>query len=156
MDEDAPYDIRVCQESEELELDEDRLRDCVVRTLRRAGRARAHISIALVRDERIARLNEQYLDHEGPTDVLTFDLSDGGGSDVDGELVISSETAVREAAARGHDPTAEILLYAIHGTLHLCGMNDDTEGNARAMHEVEDGVLRGMGIGPIFAREAHE
>ena len=153
MDEDAPYDIQICRESDGLDIDEERLRDSVVRALRRAGRKRAHISIALVGDERIARLNEQFLSHEGPTDVLTFDLSDGG-SDVDGELVISTETAVREAAARGHDPTAEILLYAIHGTLHLCGMDDDTEGNARAMHEAEDELLREMEIGPVFAKSA--
>ena len=98
MDEDAPYDIRICQESDGLDLDEERLGDSVVRVLRRAGRMRAHISIALVGDERIARLNEQYLGHEGPTDVLTFDLSDGDHPDVDGELVISAETAVREAS----------------------------------------------------------
>jgi len=152
MDDDAPYDIRICRESDGPVVDQKRLRDAVVRALRRAGRKRAHISIALVGDQRMAHLNEQYLGHQGPTDVLSFDLSDVDGSDVDGEVVISTDTAVRQAIRRGHDPTAEILLYAIHGTLHLCGMNDGSEADAGAMHRTEDELLTEMGVGAVFGR----
>lgn len=151
MEDDSPYDIRVVRESGRLEIDSSLLRDAVIRTLRLHGCPRARIGVALVNDQRITRLNAQYLSHAGPTDVLAFDLADEGDERIEGELVISTDTATRAAAARGHDAAWEVLLYAIHGTLHLLGMDDADEASAADMHQREDQVLCDMGVGPVFS-----
>ncbi|UCG33562.1 MAG: rRNA maturation RNase YbeY, partial [Phycisphaerales bacterium] len=80
------------------------------------------LSLAVVDDARIAALNADYRGHTGPTDCLAFDLSDDHQTDdVEGEIVVSWETARREAAARKLSFQAELTLYVIHGLLHLLG-----------------------------------
>ena len=86
------------------------------------------------------------------SDVLSFDLGGSRGGGVDGTVVVSTETACREAACRGHDAVAEALLYVVHGTLHLLGFDDDTPEAAAQMHATEDRVLSAMGLGPVFVR----
>ncbi|MCC7292088.1 MAG: rRNA maturation RNase YbeY [Phycisphaerales bacterium] len=127
-------------------VDADVLRRCVATTLDAHHADGARISVALVDDPRIAQLNHRFLEHEGATDVISFDLRDGGESGVDGELVISLETAAREAAARGHDVTAEAALYAIHGTLHLLGFDDVDDATSAVMRERERAMLTAMGL----------
>src|SRR5215213_614880 len=79
------------------------------------------ISLAFVDNPTIHRLNKQYLDHDEPTDVLSFPLSGPGAKTLEGEVVIGAEVARAQAADRGHDEAAELCLYVIHGLLHLCG-----------------------------------
>jgi len=121
------------------------------------------VCISIVDDAEIARLNQEHLKHEGPTDVLTFDLSDGGNGarkagtgdsrlSVDGDLVISVETAGRESSARGHAVEAELALYVVHGILHLLGYDDANQLSADKMHAVEDEILGSIGFGPIYSR----
>ena len=107
----------------------------------------------------MAELNDRHLMHDGPTDVLTFDLQDSdeiktGDLDdptsIEGEIVVSVETAAREAARRGHDSDAEAALYVVHGTLHLLGYDDADEEDAAAMHAVEDDILTAVGVGPVY------
>jgi len=150
MKDDSPYEICVVRESGRLEIDTALLSDAVIRTLRIRGCRQARIGVALVDDSTIARLNAQYLGQGDPTDVISFDLADEGDDGVEGEVVISTDTAVREAAARGHDAVSEVLLYAVHGTLHLLGMEDGNSREAARMHELEDEVLCHMGVGPVF------
>ena len=111
----------------------------------------ATISVAVVSDRRIASLNETYLNHPGPTDVLSFDLGDGP---VDGEVVISLDTARRESQARGHSLAAELLLYAVHGTLHLLGFDDRTKADARRMRSEQERILTGLGFSSIVSGDA--
>lgn len=152
-EEDSPFSIDVAREYAGLALEEAALRDAVVRTLRRFDRRAARISVAIVDDERIAQLNEQFLGHTGPTDCITFDLADSDRDGIEGEIVISGETALREAVHRDHAPYAEALLYVIHGTLHLLGLDDTTEQQAARMHAIENDVLSDMGIGPLYTVE---
>ena len=93
--------------------------------------------------------------------MLTFDLRDEktltGGSHnncIEGEIVVSVDTADREADLRGHDITAELTLYAIHGTLHLLGFDDQASEDAARMHSLEDDILSSLGVGPVFRRSA--
>ncbi len=154
MDDDSPYDIRVAVEYEgsNIPIDESELRRAIERTLSRHGCASASLSVALVDDARIAVVNDQYLGHQGPTDVISFDLSDDERPDdrVDGELVISIETAWRESESRPHGPAAELALYAVHGTLHLLGFDDQTEAAAGTMHAEEDRILDDLGYGRVY------
>ncbi len=151
MEDDVPYEIAIAKECDLIALDEELLRSAVVATLRGQSCKRARISIALLDDSSIAHLNTEYIGHDGPTDVISFDLADEATVGIEGELVISIETACREARARGHSPDLEVLLYAVHGTLHLLGLDDATDDDAMEMHRLEDDVLRAIGVGAVYS-----
>jgi probable rRNA maturation factor len=87
-------------------------------------------------------LHQRYLDDPSPTDVLTFDLRDDRRSgEIEGEIVVSVDTARREAARRRIDVKAELLRYVIHGVLHLRGMEDRTTTGRRQMRRAETTIL---------------
>ena len=112
--------------------------------LRAAGVAHARISVALVDDETIARLNWRYLRHRGPADVLSFVLDDRDG--LEGEVVVGAETALRAAPKYGWLPHDELLLYVVHGMLHLVGYDDRTARQRAEMQRKEKEVLEEFGI----------
>jgi probable rRNA maturation factor len=130
------------------------LREAVAHTLESLRCQAAEVRVSIVSDATMATLNERFLGHDGPTDCITFDLSDSDDATIDGEIVVSADTALRQAAIREHDPKHEIALYAIHGTLHLLGFDDKSPESAAEMHAIEDKLLTELGIGPIFARES--
>ncbi|MHC5111296.1 MAG: rRNA maturation RNase YbeY [Planctomycetota bacterium] len=154
MEEDSEYQISVTPVEVEPPLPDSDLIQAVETTLRRRRVGATRINVALVSDSHIARLNEAHLHHHGPTDVLTYDHREDGTEGnrwiVDGEIVISVETAGREAEARGHDCAAEVLLYAVHGTLHLLGFDDHDPDEAARMHDIEDEILTELGRGSVY------
>lgn len=99
----------------------------------------------------MARLHKQFMNIPGPTDVLTFELArDSRGRVVEGEIVLCVPEARRRAREHGIPLAHELLLYAIHGLLHLSGYDDLTEADFRAIHRAEDRILKRLGIGPVF------
>ncbi len=151
MDEDdSPFDIDIALGDNCDEVDQSLLREAIVQTLTIKSLPEARIDVAVVSDDDIATINEQYLQHTGPTDVISFDLSDESDQTVDGQLVISVDTARREASARGHGVASEVALYAVHGTLHLMGYDDQDDTSSAEMHAVEDRVLTSLGVGPVY------
>ncbi len=168
MESDPTYDISVVRKNGETisspgddqgetAIDcEAPLRAAVTATLRRHQIREARIVVALVNDADMRLLNQEHLGHDEATDVLAFDLRDeeagknSGNAKVEGDLVLSTETAVREAKRRGHDLAAELCLYAVHGTLHFLGFDDHTEDGATRMHEIEDSILVELGVGRVF------
>lgn len=111
------------------------------------------LSIALVHDGQMAELHAQFLGMAGPTDVLTFELEhDRRKRVIAGEIVVCIPEARRQAEARGVKMADEVLLYALHGMLHLSGFDDRTEKGFRAMHRREDQILTALGVGPVFNR----
>jgi probable rRNA maturation factor len=102
------------------------------------------VSIAIVDDPTIHRLNRQFLEHDYPTDVLSFALAEP--PQLEGEIVASIDTARREAVAAGWSPDDELLLYAVHGALHLVGHDDHDPGDAAAMRTAERSVLARLGV----------
>lgn len=117
------------------------------------GEDNAEISLAFVDNPTIHRLNKQYLDHDEPTDVLSFPLGEGKRG-LAGELVIGAEVAREQAGARGHDVQAELALYVIHGLLHLCGLDDKTTAGAADMHRRERHYLQQLGFPDIAPTES--
>jgi probable rRNA maturation factor len=97
------------------------------------NRSCASISIALVDNDTIHRLNRLHLGHDWPTDVITFPLAGSDDAQCSGELVISTEMAVATARELGTEPSQELALYLVHGVLHLCGYDDSSEAAAAAM-----------------------
>jgi probable rRNA maturation factor len=111
------------------------------------------VSLALVGDKRMADLHERFMAIPGPTDVLTFPLdADGRGRVTAGEVVVCVPEARRRCRDHGVSLRQELLLYAVHGLLHLCGFDDRTPGDFRRMHRKEDDILARLGVGPVFAR----
>ncbi len=101
--------IEIADEQTHLPLDRRLLRRAVRRVLRDAGVRKARISVAVVDDETIARLNWQYLRHRGPADVLSFLLDQSDG--LEGEVIVGAQTALRTAPQYGWPPHDELLLY---------------------------------------------
>lgn len=129
-----------------------RLERDLARLLRHASRVAGRtveVSFAVVSDAAMRDLHRRALGEDRPTDVLAFPLAGAGGPE--GEVVCSAETARREAARRGTDPYHELVLYAVHGLLHLVG-HDDRRPAARArMRRAERRALAALEIGPVFA-----
>ncbi|MFQ5989410.1 MAG: rRNA maturation RNase YbeY [Candidatus Methylomirabilales bacterium] len=100
------------------------------------GRPRDEVSVVLVDDRAIRRLNRLYLNHDRPTDVLAFPQQQGLPSPQPhllGDVVISVETAARQAKAHGHSLAQELAMLLIHGILHLLGYDDSTPATRRRM-----------------------
>ena len=139
--------IEIADDEQPQAIDRRRLKDAVRGILTGAGIAAGEISIAVVTDERMQALNRQYLAHDYPTDVLSFlHDSDGEAHSLDGEIIVSSDYAVREAARYGWSPGDELLLYVIHGCLHLVGHDDTTPAGRRAMRAAEAEHLARFGL----------
>jgi probable rRNA maturation factor len=124
-----------------LRVDHASLRELVGRALRLEGRNRASISIAIVDDDTIRRINRAHLGHDWPTDVITFPLSEQDEAILLGELVVSAEMACGFAREHSLDAAGELELYVVHGILHLCGYDDRDEAAAAAMRNRECAVL---------------
>jgi probable rRNA maturation factor len=140
--------VPIANRQDHVLIDRRLLRRAVRRVLRMAGVGKAAISVAIVDDDTISRLNWNYLRHRGPADVLSFpldaDLDEGGR--LEGEVIVSAQTATRRAPRYGWTPHDEMLLYVVHGALHLVGHNDRTPRQRAEMRQMETGVLQGLGI----------
>ena len=126
-----------------------RLRDGV-RSVLAGERIRvADVSIVIVDDRTIHRLNRRFLSHDEPTDVITFSLNDHGDS-LDGEIVVSADTAERAAEEFGWTMADELLLYVIHGALHLAGYDDLASAARRKMRSRERRYLAKFDLQPTY------
>lgn len=102
--------------------------------------ADCELSVLLVDDAEITRANEQYLGHTGPTDVISFpqDCEEPGQLDSEepcllGDIMISVNTARRQAEERGHSTWDEVAFLLVHGVLHLLGRRDYNEYERQEM-----------------------
>ena len=145
--------ISIASPQEAVPIDRRCVREIARTVLAGEGKADAEISVAFVDNPTIHRLNRRYLQHDEPTDVLSFPLSAPSTEQLSGELVIGAEVALAAAAERGHDVQAELALYIIHGLLHLCGYSDETKTDERKMRERERHYLRELGL-PNISEEA--
>lgn len=93
----------------------------------------AEIEITFVSDDEIARVHGEFLEDPTPTDVITFHH---------GEILISTETAARQATDHKHPFDHELALYVIHGLLHLAGWHDEEDAEAAEMARVQAGILQ--------------
>jgi probable rRNA maturation factor len=143
--------VDVADAQAHLAVDPEALAALARRLLEAEGVPAASLSIALVDDPTIHALNRRHLDHDWPTDVISFRLSEPGEPELSGELVVSAEMAAATAAEAGLDPSAELALYVIHGLLHLCGHDDLTPDDAEAMRRREALHLAREGITNTFA-----
>ena len=93
------------------------------------------IEISLVSDERITEVHGQFMADPTPTDVITFQH---------GEILVSLDTAMRQAAENVEPYEREVTRYIIHGLLHLAGWDDHEEAERAAMHGVQEQILNAL------------
>ncbi len=122
----------------------------------------AEVSVLYVTDKRIRQLNRDYRKIDSPTDVLAFALNDEPEDDMQtdetdiaspsasetilGDIVISLETAKRQAAQRDATPTGEIALLLIHGLLHLLGHDHAEKEEEQTMQAIQAEWLKHQGF----------
>ena len=141
--------VQVTQNFRNIDVSLSKLEKLVRSICSRFKLSKITVSIAIVDDSEIRRINKKFLNRKNPCDCLSFDLSD----DENGksfELVVNGEMAVREATVRGHSSEAELALYVTHCLLHNLGFNDSTKSNAKKMHEAEDEILQQLGYGLVY------
>jgi probable rRNA maturation factor len=118
------------------------------KTLRMLGRPTADCSVLLVDDAHIATLNQAYRGVAHPTDVLAFPMAEGRFAaltpDCLGDVVISAETALRQAPADGLK--AELALLLVHGILHLVGYDHGTVRERKRMWQRQAALLAACGL----------
>ncbi len=115
----------------------------------------AEVGVVFADDAYIRGLNRDYRGIDAATDVLSFALDEGeepvvqGGPEevLLGDIVISLETAERQAAEFGHSLEREVAYLAIHGMLHLVGYDHEEEAAKAAMRREEERILDSLGIG---------
>lgn len=123
-------------------MDLARLRDfarsaltvCLEQPRRKSGRLAnlEEVEVALVSDKRIAQIHRRFMNDPSPTDVITFQH---------GEIVVSVETAKRQAREFGTSLDHELRLYIAHGLLHLHGFDDKTAVGAVEMKRIQERIV---------------
>ncbi|MCP4190900.1 MAG: rRNA maturation RNase YbeY [Planctomycetaceae bacterium] len=137
--------VEISNRQAALDVDVTQLRDAITEVLKTEGLQQAEVSLAIIGDAEIHDLNKRYLQHDYPTDVLSFVL-ERSATRLDGEIIVSTETALERCHEFGWSATNELTLYAIHGTLHLVGFNDKTAVDRAQMRERERFHLTNLGI----------
>jgi probable rRNA maturation factor len=145
--------ISIASPQEIIAIDRAKMREAARAVLAGEGAGDAEISLAFVDNPTIHQLNKRYLEHDEPTDVLSFPLSEPNAKRLAGELVIGVEVAKVQAETRGHDVQAELALYVIHGLLHLCGHDDHSPTGRAEMRERERRYLQQLGLPDIAPRD---
>jgi rRNA maturation RNase YbeY len=150
-----------------IDVSLSKLRRLVKAVCDRFDLSKATVSIAIVDDAEIRKVNKRFLNRNCATDCLSFDLSTDeepsagfrkiAGVNHDGvfsksfELVVNGEKAAKEANSRGHSPEAELALYVTHSLLHNLGFDDSSRDKAKEMHQAEDEILQQFGYGLVFS-----
>ncbi len=141
----VPPEVHVSNRQRALKVPAAALREAAVEAARYAGGPGGAVSVVVVGDRTMRRLNGRFLGVDDTTDVLAFDMggaptAEAGG--VSGEVIVNASLAASEAARRRRKPIEELLLYVVHGVLHLAGYRDGTPSQVSGMRNAERVVMR--------------
>lgn len=156
------YQIEITDRQSQLSLPIADIRKCAETLLAEEQVASASISLVFVNDREIHGLNRNYLQHDYPTDVISFLLEErrphtddttpesprGYGKHLEGEIVVSTETAIRSAKEYRWSAEQETILYVVHGLLHLAGYDDLSADERAVMRRREQEILNFSGMEP--------
>ena len=116
----------------------------------------AAVTIRVVDEDESRTLNREYRDRDRPTNVLSFPFEAPPGVPAEetghllGDLVICAAVVEREAAEQGKSPAAHWAHMVVHGVLHLCGHDHQTEAEAEVMEARERAILERLGFGDPY------
>ena len=165
------YKVEIDDSQKSLGVDHRRLCDVVRSVLASERCASASIGLAIVDNATIHDHNIRYLQHDFPTDVLSFLLESeldeaslpilkgsprGCGTRLEGEIIVSAEMAKQSAAKYRWKPLDELTLYVVHGLLHLCGYDDRSSKELAVMRQRESEVLADWNLTPHYASRDDE
>jgi len=141
-------EITVRNAQRRVPVDIRRLKSLAGRGLKVLGLEGAQLSVLVVADKRIRRLNRTYRQIDAPTDVLAFPQREGAGPELNpgllGDVVLSAETADRQAVRLGRTLERELDTLLVHGLLHLAGFDHEASKEAREeMNRWKRKILRG-------------
>jgi probable rRNA maturation factor len=142
-------EIELSNQQSQYSIDAPRLTSAARRVLEQEGVRRGSLSIAVVDDPTIHELNRRYLQHDHATDVLSFLLDQRPGQ-LDGEVIVSADTAAASCRGYGWSLADELLLYVVHGVLHLVGYDDSSPQERQAMRQRERHHLGQLGLTPRY------
>jgi len=152
MPDSESIEFELIDQQQLLQFDAADMRQLATRVLAEHQISAAEIHVLLVDNPTIHALNVAHLEHDFPTDVITFPLNDEDQQPpefpLEGEIVISTEMAAEMAGESGWSAENETKLYLIHGLLHLCGYDDLTEQAQSEMRARELEMLHHLGITP--------
>lgn len=143
------YSISLLRRARAKEIDSRALKRLATRALAAEAVARGtELSVVLADDAGVRELNRVYRGKDAATDVLSFAQGEGEAfaiaDEADrhlGDVVISIDTARRQAAEQGHAVADEVAHLLVHGVLHLLGYDHERAAEARVMHGREDAIL---------------
>lgn len=119
-----------------LTVDLARVRRSLKRLMKELDVSNCEVSLLLVDDDQIQEINKNYLQRDRPTNVISFAMTDGAFGDLHpeilGDIILSVETAARDAIACDIDFMDEVEFLLIHGLLHLLGYNHENVENQEA------------------------
>jgi len=136
--------VNISSEQTALRIPRKKINALVEFVARRQDAAIEEVDIAIVTARRIAALNRRWLQHAGSTDVLSFDLSSPGDRGVVAQIIVCADVAVRQAKARRIGPQRELMLYIVHGLLHVLGYDDTNPESAEKMYIRQEQLLQGF------------
>ena len=131
-----------------LRVPKQKIKDVLEHVMQEELGREVNVNVAVTSNRKIAELNRAFLSHAGPTDVLAFPFTGEDVVEIEheddlfGEIIISAEMAKEEAKKRELDPQLELILYALHGMLHLVGYDDQTKNDAGKMRRRQAQILK--------------
>lgn len=132
------YQINIHDEGGFGIVDESNTERIITSILKDYGCESATVNVIYLNDEDIHKMNKEYLDHDYPTDVITFTLDE---DELEGEIYIGVETAEENAKKYDAKIEEELLRLAAHGALHLMNEDDSTDEERERMHKLENKYL---------------
>ncbi len=146
------FQIEIINNQNIIPIDQDFFLALIKNILQRLNRNRATLNILIVDNKAIHEINIQFLQHDFPTDVITFPMNEDSQNpeqqSLEGEIVISAEMAKELAETVGWTEVNELSLYLIHALLHLCGYDDLNEQDQTLMRKKEKEILIASNITP--------
>ena len=141
--------LEILNEQDEVVVEEERIRNVCGKILADAKIVSGRLGIVIVDNETIHNLNKDFLRHDYPTDVISFQVeSVPENGYLEGEVIASAEMANDCAPKFNWTVNEELILYVIHGLLHLVGFDDRTVEDCKIIREKERYYLRHAGFEP--------
>jgi len=139
--------LEILDVQEELAIDLEKIRTVCEKILDDCGITSGKMNVVLVDSDTIRQYNRDFLQHDYPTDTISFPIENRRSEGhLEGEVLVCTEIAKDRAKEFGWTAEEELLLYVVHGMLHLAGFDDATPEQQTIMQEKEREYLATLGI----------
>lgn len=129
---------------EHPQIDEQKIANWIESVAKTYNKETGEISYLFCDDNKILEVNQEYLNHDFYTDIITFDYSEE--NTISGDIIISLQTVESNSQMYKTDFLEELHRVIIHGILHLSGLNDESEEEEKAMRDAENSALGMLAI----------